>query len=215
MENLRQYSNATQINEILGKSLTITDAEINSASQLIDDYTALFLPTSLLGKAVAVSKTFATGATFADGSVTLPSGSWSKNHFKFQVIEILEDGEHYGKRFPILSSDGDTLTIKSGLGITGELACRTYQLGKYPMRRDLDRGFKTIPMEIAQAVAYQVEFDKANLKKRGKTTKKSESIGTSYSYTNADGSDDTIENRIAPKARDIIDALGFNIQTIS
>jgi hypothetical protein len=105
------------------------------------------------------------------------------------------------------------LTFESITGLAGGIACKIYQLGKFPMRAD-SYPMKSIPREIIEAVGYQVEFLFKQGKKINQRSKKTRAIGENYSDTYEDIANDTIANRIAPLARDILEKAGYTTQTI-
>lgn len=215
MPTLRQYTSSSAVAQITGMDISkITDALLNRAELMIDMYVADFYqgPLSKFFKPVMEFQPAQTSWTTT--SVTLsPNSGYSDNYFTYTVLELL-NGNDKGLIIPVISSNNNVLTFESVPGLSGLIACRVYQLGKFPMVKDVQT-YKTIPSQISQAVAYQCEF----LYKQGSKTNAgvgviSESIGENYSYTAGDLSTDTIGNRIAPLARDILDGMGLHTQTI-
>lgn len=211
MASLRQYVTNTQITQITDLVTgDITDKLINRAESMIDSYIADFYEGGLAKFNNSIFVFTSTQGTFTSTTLTLTTTSYSTNYFQYNVIEILE-GSNKGLIIPVESSAGGVLTFTSVAGLTGQIACKTYQLGKFPMAKDCST-YKAIPRIVIEAVAYQVEFLVKNGKKTNKQTKKSESIGDNYSYTLGDT--DTISNRISPIAMDLLDGAGYTLQTI-
>jgi len=213
MPSLRQYTNKTviaQIADIL--EADISDKLLNRAESMIDSYIADFYEGSFrkaLGQTISLE---ATCTYFTDTTLTItPNPGNSDNYYTYTVIELM-DGDKKGLLIPVSSSNNNELAFDSVAGLTGQIACRVYQLGKFPMDKDTYPR-KSIPREIIEAVAYQVEFLFKKGKKINQNSKKSESIGENYSYDNEDISADTLAQRIAPMARDILDNAGYTIQT--
>lgn len=214
MPSLRQYTNKSVIAQIADiDEANISDSLLNRAEMMIDSYIADFYEGSF-------SKIFkgevwleTSNATFTDTTLTItPNSGNSDNYWTYTVIELLS-GSQKGLIIPVISSTGNVLTFDSVTGLTGQVACRIYQLGKFPMYKDCST-YKSIPREVIEAVAYQVEFMLNEGKKLNKPSKKSESIGENYSYTNEDSAMDTIENRMSPIAKDILRNAGYTAQTI-
>jgi hypothetical protein len=215
MPSLRQYTSSSAVAQITGISSTnVTDAILNRAELMIDMYVADFYQ-GPLSKFFKASLEFLPSQTsWTTTTVTLsPNGGYSNNYFAYTVIELL-DGSNKGLIIPVISSNNNVLTFEAVPGLSGLIACRVYQLGKFPMVKDVQT-YKSIPSQIAHAVAYQCEFlHKQGTKTNSGKTKKQESIGENYSYTDGDLASDVIGNRIAPLARDILDGLGLHTQTI-
>jgi hypothetical protein len=215
MPSLRQYTSAVAVAQLTGLSVgDITDNLLNKAEIMIDAYCADFYEGPLSKFYKNVVEYFPANTSWTTTSVTLlPNNGASDNYYNFTVIELL-DGSNKGLIIPVTSSNGNVLSFTAVPGLSGLIACRVYQLGKFPMLKDVQT-YKSIPSQLAQAVAFQCEFLLKNAKKinSGKS-KKSEYIGENYSYTDNDLSSDTIGNRIAPMARDLLDGMGLTTQTI-
>lgn len=213
MASLRQYTNETviaQIADIL--STDISDKLINRAESMIDSYCGDFYEGSFVRAFNQSTSIEAANTTFTDTTLTVsPNPGNSDNYYTYTVIELME-GNKKGLIIPVLSSNNNQLSFATVAGLSGQIACRIYQLGKFPMYKDTYPR-KSIPREIIEAVAYQVDFLFKNAKKINQNSKKSESIGENYSYTNEDLSADTLAKRIAPMARDILDNAGYSAQT--
>lgn len=213
MPSLRQYATKEVIAQIADIDVAnITDKLINRAEAMIDGYVADFYQGGLSKFSKNILEFQSSDTSFDATSLTLSGNGYSTNYFQYQVIELLE-GSNKGLIIPVTQSLGGILEFESISGLTGQIACKIYQLGKFPMIKDCQT-FKAIPREIVEAVAYQVEFLFNNKKKTNKRTKKSESIGENYSYTNEDGAKDDYANRISPVAKDILQSSGYTAQTI-
>jgi hypothetical protein len=209
MATLRQYASVIEVQDIAGIT-GVTDKMIEAAEADIDKVVADFYNPPFCKSTTIKKDVTADQIIFSGNTLTLIGQSFSTNYLQYCIVEIME-GVTKGRKYPIISSNNNTITLDEDPGLTTSVGVRIYQLGKFPMYKDMQT-FKSIPSEIVEAVSWQVAYNKGN-KKINKGAKKSESIGTNYSYTNVDAKDDTIANRTAPKSMDILSALGFTIQS--
>lgn len=204
MTPLRQYTSPITIAQIADISQgDASDKLINLAESMVDQYIADFYEGSFSKSNSQVQFLASDTTNFTANNLTImPNPGHSSNYFAYTVIELLE-GAMKGLLIPVLSSTNNVLTFETVEGLTGAIGCQIYQLGKFPMVRDCNT-FKSIPREVVEAVAHQVEYLFKNSKKINSKTKKSESIGENYSYTLEDGAADSIANRMSPLAKDLL-----------
>lgn len=201
MASLRQYATPSEISEILNGQISVDDINndlLNEAESLIDSYVGNFL-TGNLRKVNQINIIF-DNVTFTNTTATLPV----TNNYQFCVIRIL-GGSFAGRVLPILSQSGAVLSFDNIDGLTGVLPAQIEQIGKFPISRDTHNGVAWIPFEIKQAVAYQLKYviDSPSLFESG--FMKSESIGSSYSYTKGSGPDNSdIRQYMAPRALQLL-----------
>jgi len=214
MPSLRQYTTAAAISQIV--AIDPADASnqiIDLAESMIDAYVSDFYEGNFSKSYKGSLRLEPSQVNFTATTLTINSGgSNTVDYFSYTVIELLS-GANKGLLIPVISSVNNVLTFESVTGLTGQIACRIYQLGKFPMSSYFIT-YKSIPREVVEAVAYQVQFLLEQGQRIYQTAKKSESIGENYSYTNEDSSGDTLLRRIAPLARDILEAAGYTAQTI-
>lgn len=211
----RQYLSEPQLKAILPsyKIKPGTESKVSEAEAMIDSYISNFYQGAFRKvniESYVIKSSDVSAVT--NTSITL-SGKFSRasNFYQYLVVEFL-NGALKGLITPVVSSSGSILTIRNTPEIeTADL--KIYQLGKAPFYYDWGLyAIKTIPNEISRATAYQLEFLDTNKKKVKSKGKKSESIGTSYSYTAGGASENSIQNRIAPQAIDLL--AKYRVQTI-
>lgn len=217
---LRNYATKQDIVGFVGGDETdYSDQVINQAEMLIDNLTADFLGDVLQKAYVGDILYTALEATLYHDRIEIPSINLKEGEYSKMNVEILE-GNQEGKIFYIKNNFANIINIDTDLEETFtplEVGIRIFQLGKYPMQKDVrdmeTRLYKLIPREIKQAVAVQAKFIKDNPDLFTTVLLQSESIGQNYSYT-AGRQGENIERLYAPGARQIVSALGFDIQTI-
>lgn len=211
MPSLRQYVTPTEIAEILNGLIDvdlINNDILNQAESLVDKYVGTFIVGQL---APLNKKTFFTNAVFTNTTAIL-DGSFS-GQYNFCCVRPL-GGSFVSKLIPILSHTNQTITFNSIAGLSGNMPCIVEQIGKFPIRKDSivenNTRFSWIPFEVKQAVAYQVQFMIENAEIFVNQNLKSESIGSSYSYTKSGAGDNQdITKYIAPQAINILKGYNF------
>jgi hypothetical protein len=220
-QSLRQYITSSEVLEFTGMDASkLTDDMIIESEKILDNLISSFSRESPFAKAMDETMIIE-GAVVGNNSTTLPQIFKSKNYFAYCVMEILS-GNDKGKKIPVIASQNGVIEYNTVEDIeAGIFDVRVYQVGKLPMRRDYN-GYKFIPQELKEGLAYQVEY-LSKITGGGKKTassasntnsKKSESIGSNYSYTNEEPTKDTIENRVCPRLRDIVKAQGLDFVTL-
>ena len=160
----------------------------NLAEFLVDNYVGVKSYAQINGRANQANLIFESADfTISATTVTLTDKTYSKNAFKFCVIQVLE-GVDEGLLVPVLSSDDNILTIATN-NLLNFTTFKIYQIGNFPRTMDITGDYRTIPNEIKQATQllfnYLVENESVvtglNLKSESQST-------SSYSYTLADNS---------------------------
>ena len=200
--SIRQYANKIQIKNFLPsvKDSDLTDATINQAEAMIDQIIAEFGVGNYLSK--AFTSEIVETVAFTNDTAQIPGG-YSNGYFTFCNLEILT-GNKKGLIIPITGSINNILSFDTIDGLVGNFDTKISQIGKFPMVRDQINNYKVMPNYVTEALAYQVDFLIKNKSKANSKLKKSESIGSSYSYTLGDKSDNDYSNRIAPLALEIL-----------
>lgn len=213
MASLRQYASKEFINAVTGGAVALadaTDANINLAESIIDDFCYREVDPALR-PFYFIDEFVTADFTTTNCIVDLPNLG-GPDFYQYCNIEILE-GPLNGLIIPITSSTGTTLNFDAVAALGGSLKAKIYQLGKFPRRCDcsIDNNevYKSIPREIREAVAYQVEFyleqqeSSTNVFLSGFGLKK-ESISETYSYEIGDkdnlGVSTSSYRLLAPKA---------------
>jgi hypothetical protein len=213
---VRQYIDSTAIESITGVAV-VDEKLINAAessldclaNDLMDQMYTNNLP-SFLGD-LEFSQT---EAVFGENKLTLPAQGYITNYFQFTVVELLQDSGTFkkGTKFPVRSSFGNILSFETtSKVVTGiNTPVKIYQVGVFPRRVDQGNYGKTIPHQVIEAVAWQVAHlqsqgcdvasSVANADQKGKV--KSETIGTTYSYTLADATSSS--SSICEKSKNLL-----------
>ena len=131
---------------------------------------------------------------FTESTITIINQSYSTNFWQYTVVEILEEASR-GTRLAVTSSNNNVLNFEARAELAEYIgAVKIYQVGCFPRQIDYgSSGCKSIPYAVLEAVAWQathlsqlgadaVTATTGNAK--GKL--KSESIGSTYSYTRSD-----------------------------
>lgn len=221
MASRRAYATIAQVLAVTG--LTVTDADITLAEQIIDQfvgYQDMFLDKDFANSIEGLVSSPASSTTQFTPEQR-HSGIYQNNFFSGCEVEFL-GGTGGGQRTVIASSDylSGVITFRDALTtpVDGTSAYRIYQLAKFPRKKDVyldalhnpNQYFKNIPVEIRDATIAQVEYMKLMPSQFFTTDdmfKNSERIGD-YMYQKArDGSGDTLSQMIAPKAK--IALVGF------
>lgn len=212
---LRQYADQTTINSVTGAS-DVSESIINAAESMVDIYANEVMNQFHVGniKALNSQEYPSNQVTFGAGTLTILGNTFETNKFQFGVVELLETNgaNKKGTKYPVISSNNNFLTLDGAVvGITS--AVKIYQIGVFPRIKDIGQYGKSIPYQIIEAVAYQASYlasldceaggAVATAEANGK--KKSELIGSSYSYTNADGK--TQSAGLCDTAKNLIDSI--------
>jgi hypothetical protein len=214
----RQYCDSATINNITGTTgVTYDDALIAVAEADIDAFCQDcmdLLNRNNLKSVMDDSEFDSSEISVGTLSLTLPVGNYSLNQYQNTVVELLKDSGMLkrGQRIPVVSSVNNVLTL--GATIPTAIPVIISQVGVFPRQIDDGKYGKSIPYEIVEAVAWQVahlkslsadlaKSVKANSKKAGI---KSESIGSSYSYTLGSGKTDPTD-AVCIKSQALISSL--------
>lgn len=213
---LRNYISPEEIQAITGPlGGTITDIVLNQAEQMIDNAIANFynLPWRKAYQGSLVKSGLAT-----DSTLTITGDALTQNSLSRTVIQILT-GAKAGKQSYVSGNTSNVITFVTIAGLSGTVEFRVYQLGKAPFASDVYNNNKVINEAVKNAVAYQVEamlnFDNLGISVKDGKNKKSESIGTSYSYTlddKANGTKSALELLAPQSAQSLVDA-GLTFQS--
>lgn len=205
--SLRQYLSKEELQDRRPNIAEVDLVVLEEAEKDIDLVTASFIEGANrkgYASTILLERVVLSGAT-----ATAPTLASSEGYYSFCVLEVLS-GNNAGKRFPITTSNNQTLTLKEDSGITETIVCKVYQLGKYPMAKDWwsanDVQYKTISEEVKEAVAYQYEFRLANsgsLNSKYAQTGYSVS-GDSFSTNYNPNIQNSIKERISPQALDLL-----------
>jgi hypothetical protein len=211
---VRQYLDSDSIKNITGVVLT-DDRIIDVAEADIDSYVDSIMNHMYAGNIKSFGTVIeAEQAEFNGQQLTLPNQVFERNYFQFTVVELLEKSGGYkrGQRFPVVSSDNNVLTLSESVD-SFTAPVKIQQIGLFPRRIDEGQYGKSIPYQLIEAVAWQAAHYQ-NLGSNAqeavgvnteKTSLKSESIGTSYSYTKLDRTN--IADVICVKSKTLIDTL--------
>jgi hypothetical protein len=220
MPTIRQYVNTEFAESISG--VKVDEKFINAAESIIDSYCKDQMNWKSLynHKAnhcpVVVSQS---DVVFTESTATVGFDN-EINRFQFCVIELLTKigTVPKGTFIPVTSSSIRTLNFDQIEGLEGSGDVKIHQVGIFPRLFDLNystggTGIKTIPYPVIEAVAVQAVylFQQAETvteatKENGEKSKiKSESIGSSYSYTLKD----TVspKDKICEQSKTILDTL--------
>lgn len=211
MASRRGYVTTTEVDELIGSGSS-TDLQISEAEELVDAY---------VGFHEKYIREFIEGMASSGGAsqITLEDihqNNYDTDYMKGCEIEIL-GGTGAGQRKIITGqTKAGVLTVSSAWATAPDSTSfyRIYQLGKFPRIKDVSSYsrtgtttvYKQIPENIKRATAAQVEYMVAmgdNFFKTNKSQLLSERIGD-YSYTSGDGTSKTVEQMIAPKAKDLL-----------
>lgn len=215
MGSLRNYLTQELLKQYADIDIVHTDEaddQISQAEELIDSYVGFqrkFYPYSIEGKVTeATSSTLKVEPTHQNTNY--------QDFFTYCVVEIL-GGTGSGQRRVITSSTFEGIvTVRENWTITPDTTSfyHIYQVGKFPRFQDVffnsrenpQKYYKTIPEEVAKAVAAQVQYviemgDKFFSTDRSNKT--SESIGD-YSYSKEKSSGNPL---IAPKAKLLLHSI--------
>jgi hypothetical protein len=198
--SLRKYLTTSEFAEITGEAGSVTDALLNQCESLIDQACADFLG-SYLEKSMNY-EILEEASTVTTTTATL-SNTYPTNYLQYCVVHVL-NGAKAGSISSITASSSNSITFDTITSLTGTVAIKIYQLGKFPMLKDRTLGsntyYKVIPREIKEAVAWQCSYLLKNPKVLDKQQMQSENIGGSYSYTRASTQDRTsIIQMLAPR----------------
>lgn len=164
MASRREYTNTTEVAELIGGSPTITDLQISEAEELIDSYVGA--QDKFVGHVVDGRFASVAGAT----QMTLDplhQNNFDKDYFKGCEIEII-GGVGAGQRRKITTNTKEGVITTDSFSTAPDSTSyyKIYQLGKFP--RECDAFFnsnytpsiwlKSIPEAVKRAVAAQVEF---------------------------------------------------------
>jgi hypothetical protein len=207
--SLAEAQSDERLNDVSSK---LTHQTISEAERDIDSYVGAFyegVHAPATRQSLLVKCNLTSGGAEILG-MTFTNGAWA-----YSTLQIVS-GANKGKFFPVSDSTNNNLnfgeTNQAIAANENDVLCQVQQLSKFPMLKHVAGTIRYISPEVKEAVVEQLLFSLSkNIK--GKT-KKSESIGSGYSYSTEDASKDTVVNRIAPKARDILDSYGYNIQTL-
>ena len=181
--SLRKYLTTSEFTEITGNTDGVDERLIVQCESLIDQACADFLG-SYLEKSVNY-EILEEASTVTSTTATI-TNSYNTDYFKYCIVEIL-NGAKTGQKSSITASSSNSVTFDSITSLTGVVALKIYQLGKFPMLKDRTVGsniyYKSIPQEIKEAVAWQCYYVLKNPKILDKQQMQSENIGGSYSYT--------------------------------
>lgn len=208
----RQYTNIAKINGFIGQEYTVTDQLIDQAESLVDSivYNEAFPPLSKhYNITVYGEETFTTDG--ANSTVTISTGTYPTDYFRYCVVELLSDGAI----LPVVASVNSTLTVEGS--VNGSQEFKVYQLGKFPRYMDTQthnsvKTYKSIPADVQEAVAWQVKFiiDEGN-KKDGVFDGEGiirETIGENYSYEKGNTAGDTSSQStlrlLAPRVKTLL-----------
>jgi hypothetical protein len=215
---LRQYCDSDTINTITGLSganddrlIAVAEADIDAFCQECMDLRNRNNLQSMMSDSEYDSSEISVAAL----TLTLPaSGTYTINQYQNCVVELLKDssGLKRGQRISVISSINNILTLDRTIPVA--VPVKIYQLGVFPRQADTGKYGKSIPNEIVEAVAWQVahlralssdlaKSVKSNSKKAGL---KSESIGSSYSYTLGSGKTDPTDT-VCIKSQALINSL--------
>lgn len=160
----------------------------NLAESLVDDYVGVKSYAQIDGKAIQFDLVFiAAEFLLTPTTLTITGKSYSKNTFKYCVIEVLE-GANEGLIIPVTSSLDNVLTLATDTALSFT-AFRIYQLGNFPRVMDTTGNFKYIKQEIVDATKMLFDYLVENETVITGLNLKSESQSTSsYSYALADNS---------------------------
>jgi hypothetical protein len=198
---LRQYCDSDFITATTGITGTFSDSLIAVAESEIDTLAQDLMDLmnrNNLPSVIGDDEYNSSDLAFGTSILTLPAGNYALNHYQYTVVELLANSGSLkkGKRIAVVSSIDNVLTLDSTSGVTNATSCpvKIYQVGVFPRSIDDGKYAKSIPIEVQEAVAWQVAHlsqlssnvataVKANSKK---ARIKSESIGSTYSYSYGD-----------------------------
>jgi hypothetical protein len=216
MATLRQYVTEDEVQEITGRivhesSIAIAEADIDSATAIFyHSYLQPFLFENILDT-----------VTVSGSTVTLPR-SYPSYYFTHCCVQFIDSNEK--QKYPVRSSENNTITLWDTLLLTGSQRVRITQAGKYPMLKDWvlgenNLGYKEVTQAIKEATAWQSAYIQTQIDDDvdlNETPVKSESIGTNYSYTSGTNTDIESQavNRLSVKAYNILQSTGYTFQTI-
>jgi hypothetical protein len=213
MASKRGYITAAQVNESYG--FTPTDAQINQAEEIIDDYVGFqdkFLDYEIRGLLAAGGQNNFTLEAQHQNNMQL-------NYLRGCWIEIIGGtGEGELQRISKQGLNG-VITVEAGFTTTLDTTSyyKIYQLGKFPRQCDVEfdgihqpqQYYKAIPQALRQAVAAQVHF----INEMGdaffatdKNQLNSETIGD-YSYTKGSTASVGRYALVAPAAKGLLRGL--------
>lgn len=205
MNTLKNYLTNAEYKEITGITLSDGDfiTKVKKAEEIIDAYVGYhekFFKQEIAGKVQSATNT----------TLKLENNHLNSSYddfYKYCVVEIVRGKGEGQKRF-ILSSDKESIGINAwDTDKTPDETSyyRIYQVGKFPRCQDVVFAsnaqiyFKTIPENIKQGVAFQIQYmDKMgeDFINSNKTNLQSESIGD-YSYS----MNPNVDQLISPMAK--------------
>jgi hypothetical protein len=217
---LRQYCDSDTINNITGLSgvnddrlIAVAEADIDAMAQDVMD----LINRNNLPSVIGDTEYDSTQVTFGTNTIELPIGNYSLNQYQYTVVELLADSTPLkrGQRLVVISSINNVLTLDSTSGVTNTTSCpiKIYQIGVFPRKIDDGNYGKSIPLEVQEAVAWQVAHLRAlsadtatAVKANSKKARiKSESIGSNYSYSY--GEDVSTADSICVKSQNLLNSL--------
>ena len=208
--SLRRYLSAQELQDRRPNVAEVNLQTLEQAELDIDKIIASFYE-SVFCK--AYSQRTVVSATISGATITLTGNNLTNGHLAFTVVVIAETN----KSFAVLNNVGNVLTLESTTGITGVKDIVIYQLGAFPMVKDVihvpSQTYKTITEEVKEAVACQYMFrlSNPNLNARYATISYSVS-GGSYSSTFDPNSPLSNFERVSTEALDLL--RHYTTQTI-
>jgi len=222
MNSLRNYLTKEQLVERINLNLgDVNEIMLQQAETDIDNALAYFSAGAF--RKCFVNKVIYENVTLTATSATIPNQAFTNGYLAYSVMEILS-GSDVGKRIAIKGNTSNVLDfLDSFVGLTGTVDVSIYQVGKFPMLRDVMAGtnkvYKTIPEFVKQAVALQYQFLGVKQTEISSAQKIiSEELDEANYTVNYEGGLGTevslIEMRIHPQALDLLDQEGLTIQTL-
>jgi len=221
MTTKRQYISMNKVLETVAIDPNLLNCKlIEQAESMIDQYLTNFFEPPFCRFLTDELYYTANQINFSDNTLTLLGQSYDDNYFQYTNIELLS-GTNKGTILSVTSSTNNVLTFDSNLTIAN-CHIKISQIGKLPRYCDYNDTvkIKSLPVELIEAIAYQVQFILNNTDENGffvlnNQGLSSESIGTNYSYTLADAKSgiNDISSKISPLSKSLLDSLGLSYQT--
>lgn len=206
-----RYVTTTEADAYTGK--TTTDAMINLAEEIIDDYVGFhnkYVHGDYFGMVTSATSTSLVDNSANSNITPADSGYFSKAH----VFIVSGTGEGQ-KRYITTHNTNGTLTIDEAWTTTPDTTSvyRVVQLAKFPRVQDSysDNNiiYKYVPEQVKRAVLAQVDYiaNKGTAYFTSTPSVKSETLGD-YSYTMATGNNMVdLSKQISPSAKNILRGL--------